>query len=111
VKLLFDEQLSGRLVELLADVYPESEQILALGLGGAGDGVVWEYAKLHGLTIVSKDSDFYERSLRVGAPPKVIWLRLGNCATATVEMLLRNSEQVLVQFDGSDESCFILGRR
>ncbi len=77
MKLLFDEQLSGRLVELLADVYPESEQILALGFGGAGDGVVWEYARLHGLTIVSKDADFYERSMRVGAQPKVIWLRLG----------------------------------
>jgi len=111
VKLLFDEQLSGRLVELLADVYPESEQILALGFGGAGDGVVWEYARLHGLTIVSKDADFYERSMRVDAPPKVIWLRLGNCTTAAVEMLLRNSEQALIRFGDSAESCLMLGRR
>ncbi len=65
MKLLFDEQLSSRLVESLADIYPESEQILALGLGGAGDGTVWDYAKLHGLMIVSKDLDFYDRSLRV----------------------------------------------
>jgi hypothetical protein len=40
VKLLFDENLSGRLVEALADVYPGSEDVLALGFGGAGDGVV-----------------------------------------------------------------------
>jgi predicted nuclease of predicted toxin-antitoxin system len=111
VKLLFDEQLSSRLVESLADIYPESEQILALGLGGAGDGTVWDYAKLHGLMIVSKDLDFYDRSLRVGAPPKVIWLRLGNCTTAAVEMLLRNSEQTLTRFAASEESCLVLGRR
>ena len=72
MKLLFDENLSGRLADALADVYPGSEDVLGLGFGGAGDGVVWEYAKVHGLTIVSKDADFYERGMRVGAPPKVI---------------------------------------
>jgi len=105
-----DENLSGRLVEALADVYPGSEQVLALGFGGAGDGVVWEYARLHGLTIVSKDADFYERSMRVGAPPKVIWLRLGNCRTSAVEMLLRNSLQALMRFAEGGESCVVLGR-
>jgi predicted nuclease of predicted toxin-antitoxin system len=98
LKLLLDEHLSGELVEALADVFPGSEQVLLLGFGGAGDGDVWEYAKLHGLTIVSKDSEVYERSMRVGAPPKVIWLRLGNCTTAAVEMLLRNSEQAVIRF-------------
>jgi len=111
VKLLFDENLSGRLAESLADLYPGSEQVLALGFGGAEDGVVWEYARLHGLTIVSKDGDFYERSIQVGAPPKVIWIRLGNCRTAAVEMLLRNSEQTLTRFAGGEESCLMLGRR
>ena len=74
------------------------------------DGIVWEYAKVHGLTIVSKDADFYERSMRVGAPPKVIWVRLGNCSTGAVEMLLRNSQQALIRFEGSEESCLMLGR-
>jgi predicted nuclease of predicted toxin-antitoxin system len=110
VKLLFDENLSGRMVETLADVYTGSEDVLALGFGGAGDGVVWEYAMLHGLTIVSKDVDFYERSLRTGAPPKVIWIRLGNCSTAAVEMLLRNSREALIRFAESEESCLMLGR-
>ena len=74
------------------------------------DGIVWEYAKVHGLTIVSKDADFYERSMRLGAPPKVIWVRLGNCSTVAVEMLLRNSQQPLIRFEGSEESCLMLGR-
>jgi predicted nuclease of predicted toxin-antitoxin system len=72
---------------------------------------VWEYAKSFGFAVVTKDADFYERSMRVGAPPKVIWLRLGNCTTVAVEMLLRNSEQALIRFAGSGESCLVLGRR
>jgi len=77
MKLLLDENLSDRLVASLADLYPGSEQILTSGLGGAADDVIWEYARLHGLTIVSKDSDFFDRSVLTGAPPKVIWIRLG----------------------------------
>jgi predicted nuclease of predicted toxin-antitoxin system len=57
VKLLLDENLSPRLVELLSDVYPGSEHVEALGLGGAGDSKVWWHAKEHGFTIVSKDSE------------------------------------------------------
>jgi predicted nuclease of predicted toxin-antitoxin system len=111
VKLLLDENLSGELVEALADLYPGSEQVLLLGLGGAGDGVVWEDAKLHGLTIVSKDSDFYERSMRIGAPPRVIWIRLGNCSTGDVARLLRSRCEAVRQFFEDDrESCLVLRR-
>lgn len=69
MKLLLDEHLSGRLVESLTDLYPGSEQVLLSGLGGAEDGAVWDHAKLHGLVIVSKDSDFRDRSILLGAPP------------------------------------------
>ena len=98
MKLLLDEHLSAELVESLADLYPGSEQVLTSGLGGAGDGVVWEYARLHGLTIVSKDSDFYYRSAREGVPPKVIWIQLGNCSTNDVERLLRSRYEAVRGF-------------
>jgi predicted nuclease of predicted toxin-antitoxin system len=111
VKLLLDEHLSARLVESLADLYPGSEQVLVSGLGGAGDGVVWEYAKLRGLTLVSKDSDFFDRSAREGAPPKVIWIRLGNCSTNDVEKLLRSQCEALRRFlEDESQICLLLGR-
>jgi predicted nuclease of predicted toxin-antitoxin system len=110
VKLLFDENLSPQLVEALADLHPGSRHVQDQELGSADDWDVWEYAKLHGLTIVSKDSDFHEHSVRVGAPPKVIWIRLGNCTTAAVEMLLRNSEQTLSRFADGETNCLVLGR-
>lgn len=111
MKLLLDENLSPRLIELLSDVYPGSEHVHRLGLGSSIDEQVWVYAKEHGFAIVSKDSDFADRSVLEGAPPKVIWIRSGNCTTAAVEMLLRNSAQAVLRFVDGEETCLVLGRR
>lgn len=73
------------------------------GLRDADDHLVWEYAELHGLTIVSKDSGFQQRSLLYGAPPKFIWLRVGNCPVKTVEDLLRK-HSVAVHIFGLDDT-------
>ena len=58
VKLVFDHNLSPGLVRALADLYTGSVHVLDLGLVHAMDNEVWEHAREHGLTIVSKDSDF-----------------------------------------------------
>src|ERR687884_21102 len=89
MKLLFDENLSHKLVRLLADLFPDSVLVRDVGLKAADDPVVWEYAKDHDLMIVSKDSDMHQRSFVFGYPPKVVWVRLGNCSTSDVERLLR----------------------
>jgi len=49
---------------------------------------IWQYATDNGFTIVTKDSDFYERGLIHGFPPKVIWLQCGNTSTEFVANLL-----------------------
>jgi predicted nuclease of predicted toxin-antitoxin system len=69
--------------------------------------VVWEYAKQHGFIIVSKDSDFHQRSFVLGPPPKVVWVRLGNCSTADVERLLRHHVHVIQVFDKDPEAAFL----
>jgi predicted nuclease of predicted toxin-antitoxin system len=89
VSLLFDQNLSWRLVGLLAVEYPGSEQVIAAGLAGADDRTVWSYAATKGLAIVSKDADFRDLSTGLGAPPKVIWVRVGNGPTRDIEDLLR----------------------
>jgi predicted nuclease of predicted toxin-antitoxin system len=89
MKLIFDQNLSPRLPRLLADIYAGSVHVREVGLRDADDVAIWEYAKAHGLAIVSKDSDFQQRSLLYGNPPKFIWLRVGNCPVKTVEDLLR----------------------
>lgn len=89
MKLLLDHNLSPRLVGLLADLYPESTHVIALGMDRASDTDVWNYAAEHEFTIVSKDSDFHQRSLVLGSPPKVVWLRIGNCSVAESAAALR----------------------
>jgi predicted nuclease of predicted toxin-antitoxin system len=77
MRLLFDQNLSPRLPRLLADIYAGSSHVREIGLRDASDSVIWEHAKDHGFAIVSKDSDFQQRSLLSGSPPKFIWLRVG----------------------------------
>ena len=84
MKLLFDENLSHRLVGQLAAEFPGSTHVRDAGLAAAPDAEVWAYAAANGFVIVSKDTDFQQRALLYGHPPKVIWVRLGNCSTAAV---------------------------
>jgi len=90
VKLLFDQNLSWKLVRLLADVYEGCAHVRDLGMADATDTVIWGYPAEHGFTVVTKDSDFLQRSLRLGFPPKVVWLRLGNCSVQASAQLLRD---------------------
>jgi len=72
MKLLFDENLSPKLPRLVQALFPESTHIRECGLRGFSDGKIWEYARANDFTIVSKDSDFQQRSLLYGHPPKVV---------------------------------------
>jgi len=62
----------------------------ALRVRGATDASIWDYAKTHSFVIVSKDNDFRQRTFIYGAPPKVIWLSIGNAGTWFIAELLRS---------------------
>jgi predicted nuclease of predicted toxin-antitoxin system len=79
MKLLFDENLSPKLPNRLSDLFPNSLHVRDVGMKATIDPIVWDYAKDNNLMIVSKDADMHDLSLVFGSPPKVIWLRLGNC--------------------------------
>lgn len=98
MKLLFDENLSHRLVQRLADIFPDSLHVRDVGLKSSADPEVWNYAKNNDFMIVSKDVDMHDLSLIFGNPPKVIWLRLGNCSTLQIENLLRQDFNVIELF-------------
>lgn len=78
MKLLLDENLSDRIIHRIVDLYPNTEHVKPLGLTNTDDAVIWEYAKVNGFVIVSKDSDFQQRSFLYGHPPKFIYLCIGN---------------------------------
>ena len=112
MKLLFGENLSPSLERAPADLYPGSIHIQSCNLGNADDQSVWQFAKENGFIIVSKDSDFQDRSVLYGHPPKFIWLRVGNCRTGEIENLLRIANASISQFAREQtESHLMLGLR
>jgi predicted nuclease of predicted toxin-antitoxin system len=66
-----------------------------------------ELKKQNRFVIVSKDADFHQRSFLYGNPPKVVWIRRGNCSTATVESILRAYQDDLVKFAESEQGSFL----
>jgi predicted nuclease of predicted toxin-antitoxin system len=70
VKLLFDENLSPKLVALLASEFPSSTHVELLKMRGATDRNIWRYARDHDLIVVSKDNDFRQQVFYTGHHPK-----------------------------------------
>jgi predicted nuclease of predicted toxin-antitoxin system len=108
VKLLFDQNLSYKLILALVNEFPGSVHVRDVGLAAADDGAVWDYASRFDFTIVSKDTDFSQRSFAFGAPPKVIWIRLGNCSTKQIEGILRRYFSEIQQFGLDKNSSFFV---
>jgi predicted nuclease of predicted toxin-antitoxin system len=108
VRLLFDENLSPKLVEALGKEYPGSLHVRSVGLRGAEDTRIWGYAREHRLTIVSKDNDFRQRSFLEGSPPKVVWLEVGNAGTAAIAETLQRERGRLLAFEAEAESALLV---
>ena len=108
MKLLLDQNLSDRLLPILGDDYPGSVHVRNVGLARADDEDVWRYALDEGFVITSKDSDFYQRSLVRGHPPKVVWIRAGNCTTDRIAQLLRRHREDLKVFSDDPEASFLI---
>ena len=107
MKLLFDANLSHRLVDSLSDRYPGSTHVRRIDLEEASDSAVWRYARENGFTIVTKNGDFRQMSFVRGAPPKVVWIRIGNCTTSEVARILRSRREDLTRFEKDEESAYL----
>lgn len=95
MKLLLDQNVSRKLVPVLETRFPGSAHVLLLGLHKTADSDIWHYARHHGFTLVTKNTDMVDLCVVRGAPPRVVWLRLGNCSTEVVrEVLRRNTDRI-----------------
>jgi predicted nuclease of predicted toxin-antitoxin system len=108
LKLLLDENLSHRLLAVIQSDFPGSTHVRDVGLQRADDATIWAFARDHGYTIVSKDADFHQRSFVYGQPPKVDWLRVGNCSTEHVAATLRRHVDNLRAFAQDEENTFLV---
>ena len=98
MRLLFDQNISYRIVSKLSDCYPDCRQVRELRLTNAEDIDIWDYARKNNYIIVTFDADFYDIGLINGCPPKIVWLRTGNLTTNQVADLLRKRRDLITDF-------------
>ncbi|MBK6749638.1 MAG: DUF5615 family PIN-like protein [Acidobacteria bacterium] len=94
MKLLFDHNLSPKLVKALEDLFPGSDRY-PLGMDQAEDTEIWEFAKDRNFVLVTRDADFGDLSVLRGFPPNVVWIRRGNCKTKDIEKILRQNSDII----------------
>ena len=102
MKLLFDQNISHRLISYIKDIYPQARQVREIGLENASDKQIWEYAKENDFSIVTFDGDFYDFSLIWGHPPKIIWIRTYNQTTKNIEEILRKHVITFIDFQNDN---------
>jgi|SRR5690606_1907453 len=98
MKLLFDQNISHRILHLLPDIYIDSTSVKKESLINANDKSIWEFAKQNHYTIVTQDSDFNDFNILFGFPPKIIWIRTGNISTKLLAELLSNYQREIKDF-------------
>ena len=109
MRLLFDQNLSPKLPDRLADIFPGSAHLRSFHHERAPDVVVWDMARERGYTLITKDGDFSDRSTVYGFPPKVVWFKRGNSSTADVEAILRHRCAEIERFgDDPDTGLLII---
>jgi predicted nuclease of predicted toxin-antitoxin system len=108
VKLLFDKNLSHTLVGILAHEFPGCAHVRNTGLRASEDGKIWDHARTNGFVIISKDTDFRERSYVEGFPPKIIWLDVGNAGTVAIAELLTRERRRIEDFENQEETSVLI---
>jgi predicted nuclease of predicted toxin-antitoxin system len=74
----------------------------------APDREIWDHAKEAGFLVVSKDNDFQQMSFVFGPPPKVIWIRRGNCSVEETEKILRSSSGRIHEFENDQVAAYLI---
>jgi len=102
VKLLFDQNISPRILKFLTAELPDCQQVRFAGLEDAADIDIFQYAKKNNYAIVTFDSDFVDLNALLGTPPKIIWINTGNLTTKNVTELILKNTLVIKEYLESD---------
>lgn len=103
MKLLFDQNISFRIISKIENNFPEAKQVRQLGIENYSDMDIWKFAKEMNYTIVTFDGDFYDLSNFNGFPPKIIWLRFGNTKTDFIANILNSRHSIIKDFIDAKE--------
>jgi predicted nuclease of predicted toxin-antitoxin system len=103
VKLLFDQNISFRIINKISAIFPSSKQVRELGLEDSSDKTIWNFAKENRFSIVTFDADFADIASVKDSPPKIIWLRTGNMTTENIAKLLNEHQVIIKKFHKNSE--------
>ncbi|RUM74737.1 MAG: hypothetical protein DSZ11_03515 [Sulfurovum sp.] len=106
-KLLFDNNISHRVIPRIADIFSNANHVMLENLDESSDVKVWFFARSNDYTIVIKDSDFNDLVIYKGIPPKVIWIKLGNCKVRDIENVLRDNVEAIKDFLNEPNSAIL----
>jgi predicted nuclease of predicted toxin-antitoxin system len=112
MKILVDQNISFRLLPRIKTAFPDTTHVKDLKLTDADDFKIFQFARENGFdAILTLDEDFNNIQLEHGVPPKIIWLRVGNCSTAALAgVILQNAEPIQDCLADNQHDCLeILG--
>ncbi|MHA3788915.1 DUF5615 family PIN-like protein [Flavobacterium hauense] len=103
MKILFDQNISFRIVTRISKIFPEAKQVRQLNIEGYSDIGIWNFAKENEYTIITFDADFFDISSIKGHPPKIVWLRFGNTTTNYLAEILNSKAEIIKDFISKKE--------
>lgn len=103
MRLLFDQNISFRVVKQLKTTFPDVIGVRECGLFNADDYQIWEYARQNNYTVVSFDKDIPDIGSVRGFPPKIIWLRTGNLSNPSIIALFNDHADQFAAFIANEK--------
>ena len=103
MKLLFDQNISFRIMRLLPESFADCRHVRSVGLNDRNDEIIWQFAKQNDFTIVTFDADFFDLATLRGFPPKIVWLRTGNLTTFEISRRIISNSSIITSFINSPE--------
>ena len=103
MNLLFDQNISFRIIKKIEAFFPDAKQVIGIGLENASDSDIWSFAKNNSFVIVTFDADFADIANIQGCPPKIIWLRTGNLSTDNIVKVIKKHQTIINAFIKNDE--------
>lgn len=98
MKLLFDQNISFRVVRKIIQDFPLAISVWDVGLYEEDDIPIWKYAKENDYTIVTQDNDFDNMYGLWGHPPKIIMIRTGKVSNVDLAKLLISRKDRIERF-------------
>lgn len=98
MRFIIDAELPPALAQRLSELGHAAQHVADVGLLGADDRSIWQYAREYDSVVITKDEDFSVHCLEREKHPAVVWLRIGNCSNqALLDWFLPIFPDILLQ--------------